>query len=391
MPPSNPPRPPGPPGPGDPRRRPPGPPGPGGPGRLEGPPPGPGGPGRLEGPPPGAPRPGGAGRLEGPTPGPGGPSGPGPRGPKPPQSKPPRSKPPRSGAEAPTAAGPATPRPPRDATSTLPENGDGNARAARRAAARRRTRRRAIALGVAALLLLGGGAAFALSSGGSEQQAIVHAKRKIAPTTTTTEPKFQPYITLTSTVDQLNAYEQPSDTAKVVGTFSKLTEYKQPRTLLAINTEGDWFQALLPMRPNGSTGWVKASEVTSGASNFEIRISVSRHYLALLDQGKVVLEAQVAVGKPETPTPLGKFYVTDPVDLQSRPNGAYGAYALGLSGYSEVLKSFNGGPGQIAIHGNGQPDTIGKDVSNGCIRVINDQILAIAKAVPLGTPVTIEA
>jgi lipoprotein-anchoring transpeptidase ErfK/SrfK len=99
----------------------------------------------------------------------------------------------------------------------------------------------------------------------------------------------------------------------------------------------------------------------------------------------------VAVGKPETPTPLGKFYVTDPVDLQSRPNGAYGAYALGLSAYSEVLKTFNGGPGQIAIHGNGQPDTIGHDVSNGCIRVVNDQILAIAKAVPLGTPVTIEA
>jgi lipoprotein-anchoring transpeptidase ErfK/SrfK len=245
----------------------------------------------------------------------------------------------------------------------------------------------------AALLLVGGGAAFAMSSGGGgDQQAIVHAKRKVAPTTTTTQPTFKAFTTLTSNVDQLKAYEQPSDTAPVVGTFSKITEYKQPRTLLAINTSGnDWYQALLPMRPNGTTGWVKAADVIPAASNFEIRISVSRHYLALLDQGKVVLEAEVAVGKPETPTPLGHFYITDPVDLQSHPNGAYGAYALGLSAYSEVLKSFNGGPGQIAIHGNGQLNTIGHDVSNGCIRVLNDQILTIAKAVPLGTPVNIEA
>ncbi len=100
----------------------------------------------------------------------------------------------------------------------------------------------------------------------------------------------------------------------------------------------------------------------------------------------------VAIGKSETPTPLGRFYITDPVDLQSRPNGAYGAYALGLSAYSEVLKTFQGGPGQIAIHGGAWESMLGTDVSNGCIRMLNDSILAIvAQQVPLGTPVTIEA
>ncbi len=35
---------------------------------------------------------------------------------------------------------------------------------------------------------------------------------------------------------------------------------------------------------------------------------------------------------------------------------------------------------------------LGTDVSNGCIRMLNDNILAIvAQQVPLGTPVTIEA
>ena len=240
------------------------------------------------------------------------------------------------------------------------------------------------------VLLAGVAAVFALSSG-AQEQAVVHAKLKVAPTTTTTVPKFQASTTLTSVVDELSAFEQPDEASKVISTFSKSTEYKQPRTLLAVNTQPGWYQALLPMRPNSTTGWIRAADVIPGESNFEIRISVSRHYLALLDHGEVVLEAQVAVGKPETPTPLGKFYVTDPVDLTSRPNGAYGVFALGLSAYSEVLKTFNGGPGQIAVHGNGQPDTIGKDVSNGCIRVVNDQILTIAHAVPLGTPVSIEA
>ena len=240
------------------------------------------------------------------------------------------------------------------------------------------------------MLLAGGGAAFALSSGG-KSEAQARATLKHARTTTTTLPAFQAFTTLTTKVPELTAYEQPSETSKVVSTFSDTTDYKQPRTLLAVNTEPGWWQALLPMRPNGSMGWVRDADVTPANTNFEIRISVSAHYLALYESGEKVLEAQTVMGKPQTPTPLGKFYVTDPVDLQSRPNGAYGAYALGISGYSEVLKTFNGGPGQIAIHGNGQLNTVGTDVSNGCIRVFNDIILQIATKVPLGTPVTIEA
>jgi lipoprotein-anchoring transpeptidase ErfK/SrfK len=95
------------------------------------------------------------------------------------------------------------------------------------------------------------------------------------------------------------------------------------------------------------------------------------------------------IGAPRTPTPLGTFFITDPVDLKSNPNGAYGAYALGLSGYSEVLFEFAGGPGQIAVHGTNNPSQVGQDISNGCIRVPNDIILQIADQAPLGTPVII--
>jgi lipoprotein-anchoring transpeptidase ErfK/SrfK len=145
------------------------------------------------------------------------------------------------------------------------------------------------------------------------------------------------------------------------------------------------------MRPNGTIGWVKEADVTPGQTTFAIKIFLAEHKLVLTESDNVVLEAPIVIGKTETPTPLGKYYITDPVDLQSRPNGAYGAYALGISGYSEVLKTFNGGPGQIAIHGGAYESDLGQDVSNGCIRVLNDVILQIATTVPLGTPVEIVA
>lgn len=245
------------------------------------------------------------------------------------------------------------------------------------------------ALGAVVILLLGGVAAFFLTRGDDPEQAQLKARR--VSTTTTAPPAFEPFVTLTTNVPELKAYDAPSETANVVNTFSAQTEYLQPRTLLAIGQQPGWYQALLPMRPNGSVGWVREADVTPSTTNYEIRVSLSRHKVWLLDSGNVILEADAVIGKPETPTPPGKYYVTDPVDLTARPNGPYGAYAIGISGYSEVLLEFNGGPGQLAIHGGAYPAQLGTDVSNGCIRVLDEVILQIANTVPLGTPVTIEA
>jgi lipoprotein-anchoring transpeptidase ErfK/SrfK len=239
-------------------------------------------------------------------------------------------------------------------------------------------------------VLVGGGAAYALTSGGTEPKARAAGPVK-STTTTTAAPSFTPFATATTKGTPITVYDTPSDTGKVVTTLSPQTEYLQPRTLLVTDTQPGWLHALLPMRPNGSTGWVKAADVTLGSTTYEIKVSLSQHHLWLTNAGVPVMDAGVAVGKSETPTPLGRFYVTDPVDLQSKPNGAYGAFALGLSGYSEVLQSFEGGPGQIAIHGGAWESMLGTDVSNGCVRMLNDNILQIAQQVPLGTPVTIEA
>jgi len=241
---------------------------------------------------------------------------------------------------------------------------------------------------VVALLLIGGGA-FALSSGGSETAARAAAPPPEPTTTSSTVPAFVPFTTAATKGTDIPVYETPAEGAKVVTTLTALTEYQQPRTLLITDTQPGWLHALLPIRPNGSTGWVREADVTPGTTPYEITISLLYHHLYLTNAGEPVLDAPVAIGTDQNPTPTGRFYVTDPVDLQARPNGAYGAFALGLSAFSDTLLSFGGGPGQIAIHGGGTLETIGNNVSHGCVRMLNENILAIALQVPLGTPVTI--
>ncbi|MFO7591659.1 MAG: L,D-transpeptidase [Acidimicrobiia bacterium] len=252
-----------------------------------------------------------------------------------------------------------------------------------------RRRRRIRVAGIAALVIALGGGAFALLSGGEAAQ--VAAKAPPSSTTTTAEPAFTPFVTATTNGADLVAYTEPVEGAAPVKTFSALTEYGFPRTLLVTEQQEGWVQALLPMRPTGSLGWVRASDITLGSTTLEIKVSLSAHQLVLLDAGVPVLETPVAIGKEATPTTVGQFFVTDPLDLSSDPNSDYGVFAIGISGYSDVLTSFRGGDGQLAIHGGAWESQLGTGVSAGCVRVLNDTILQIAGLVPLGAPVTITA
>jgi lipoprotein-anchoring transpeptidase ErfK/SrfK len=261
-------------------------------------------------------------------------------------------------------------------------------RSARRAAARKK-RRLALIAAVAVLVLLVG---VVVATGGGSDENVAEATKPAAatttipPTTTTTVPP--PSSVATTNVPSLQVFDAPGST-NVLTSFSAKTEYLAPRTLLVTEQQGDWLKALLPMRPNQSEGWVRTSDVTVSQVPYKIWVNLEAHELVLTKDGEEILRTGIVAGASRTPTPTGTYYVTDPVDLRSSPGGAYGAFALGLSGYSDVLFEFNGGPGQIAIHGTNNPELIGQDVSNGCIRVSNDAILAIAAQAPLGTPVVI--
>lgn len=161
-----------------------------------------------------------------------------------------------------------------------------------------------------------------------------------------------------------------------------------PLALLVNKVRGNWVQVYLPERPNESLGWTAASDLSTEWNPDRILISLGKRHLELLRDSRVVFQANVAVGSPESPTPTGSFYVTEVLRLTD-PGDAYGPYTLGLSGFSNTYYSFDGGPGQVAIHGTNEPWVIGQYASHGCVRLDNADITALATQVEAGTPVDI--
>jgi lipoprotein-anchoring transpeptidase ErfK/SrfK len=187
----------------------------------------------------------------------------------------------------------------------------------------------------------------------------------------------------------LGVYPAPG-AATPTASLPPTDELGSPLVLLADARAGDWYEALLPSRPNGSTGWVRAGDVTAAAPAYRVEVSRAAHRLQLVRtaDGAVVLTTVVGVGKPSTPTPPGRYFVRDlfPTHTMNHP---YGPFAFGLSGHSDVLMHFGSGDGRLAVHGTNDPTTIGGDASNGCVHVPNDVDLALIPYLSLGTPVTI--
>ncbi len=172
-------------------------------------------------------------------------------------------------------------------------------------------------------------------------------------------------------------------------TLANPIESGAPLTFLVRANEGAWLRVLLPLRPNGATGWIKASDVRLASHRYKITIELAAHRLLVTDGTETILDTPVGVGKTDTPTP-GGLYFTKELMRPPNPNGAYGHFAYGLSGFSNVITSFEGGDGVIGIHGTNDPSSIGKDTTHGCLRISNQDIDFLAKRLPLGVPVQID-
>ena len=150
-----------------------------------------------------------------------------------------------------------------------------------------------------------------------------------------------------------------------------------------------WVRVLLPIRPNGSTGWVRAVDVRLSPDVYKIRVQLLTHRITVFDQGAAAYTGPVADGAPATPTPTGHYYLRVLIKAPD-PNTVYGPYAYGLSSHSDVLTAFDGGDGETGIHGNDDASVLGRSVTHGCIRIDNAEITRLAGTLPLGTPVDIE-
>ena len=188
---------------------------------------------------------------------------------------------------------------------------------------------------------------------------------------------------------------RPAVGGDVVAVFPQLLPWGSPTPFLISEARrtaaGDtWLRVLLPRRPNGSSGWVQRDQVRIRPVSHEVVVDLSSRTASLLEDRHKVRSFRVGVGTAGTPTPIGRFYVTVKLRPPQISAAAYGAWALGLSGYSEVHQTFGTGDGQIALHGTYKPWLLGQPVSNGCVRMDNETITLLAETLPLGTPVTIQ-
>lgn len=148
-----------------------------------------------------------------------------------------------------------------------------------------------------------------------------------------------------------------------------------------------WYRVQLPLRPNGITGYVRARDVDLGRVRTRIEVDLSDRRVSLFRDGRKTIETTAAIGSTATPTPIGRFYVNQRL-VPNDPSGPFGPGAIGISAFSDVLTGWaQGGP--IAIHGTNQPWSIGRAVSNGCIRVENAVLSRIFRTALAGTPVFI--
>jgi hypothetical protein len=175
-----------------------------------------------------------------------------------------------------------------------------------------------------------------------------------------------------------------------VRTMSARQQFGAPLTLLLVGRRAGWLRVELPVRPNGSTGWVRASDAHLRGLRYGLVLERGRHQLLLYDGARLMRRFRVGIGTVETPTPGGLYYLIELL-RPSNPAGAYGPYAYGLSGFSTVIRHFNGGDGVIGLHGTDEPALVGHDVSHGCIRMYNADITYLTQVLPLGTPIRILA
>ena len=183
--------------------------------------------------------------------------------------------------------------------------------------------------------------------------------------------------------------------AHAFATFERLNANNVP-TIFSIRgarvdaaCKPSWYLVQIPKRPNGVTAWVAARQVTVEKVSTRILVDLSEKRVTLYKGGKKVLSSTAAIGAPATPTPTGLFYVNQRL-IPADKGGPFGPGAVGVSAFSDVLTGWTQG-GPIAIHGTNAPWSIGKAVSNGCIRIPNAVLRKLFDKALSGTPVLIRS
>jgi lipoprotein-anchoring transpeptidase ErfK/SrfK len=203
--------------------------------------------------------------------------------------------------------------------------------------------------------------------------------------------RTQQLAVLLSAHEAFSAPNRRAVPVALVGARRPLTGEETVLPVLAHRTGANgsrWLYVRLPGRPNGLKGWISRRRTTVTQTPWHIVVSTSERKVIAYRLGRVVQVFKAVVGKPATPTPLGDFFVEETLTIPADGPGA--PFALALSARSTVYSEFDGGPGQIAVHGvSGIGGVPGTAVSHGCVRLEAWAMRWLGEHIGPGVPVTI--
>jgi L,D-transpeptidase-like protein len=218
------------------------------------------------------------------------------------------------------------------------------------------------------------------------------------PGTTTTPPKKPPYKVVSKfpaagglLSNSVPVRAKPDPSAHVIKVMHQFRRDYRPQVMFAVRkttgTDGEvWYRISIPMRPNGTFGWIPAKTVSLRPTHSQIVINLRHRTIDLYRFGKRKWHAPVAIGAPGRETPVGHYFVAS--RFVPYHDTFLGVFAEETSAYSK-LTEWPGG-GVVGIHGTSLPQLLGKAVSHGCVRVSNTTARKLRALAPLGTPIWIK-
>jgi lipoprotein-anchoring transpeptidase ErfK/SrfK len=259
-----------------------------------------------------------------------------------------------------------------------------------------RPRPRGFRLGVVAglaVLAIGGAcvAPATAATASSTQPASVSAFKPASATTAPGTRPVSPQALVVLLGDHVARRAPNADGGRIEAVAAR-RPLTRSRTVLPVLGHGGrddtWLRVRLPGRPNGHTGWISAARTRSTSTTWRIVVSLEARRVIVSREGRVVRRFPAIVGKASTPTPRGAFFVEEALRLSPAAPGA--PFALATSARSNVLQEFDGGPGQIALHGTDHlSGALGTAASHGCIRLAPRAITWLASRIGAGVPVSI--
>jgi hypothetical protein len=186
----------------------------------------------------------------------------------------------------------------------------------------------------------------------------------------------------------LALYDRPF--GRVVTRVGSITQFGSRRAFSVVATRrGRWLAVTEAGVAGNRVVWVdaRARGLRYARTRYRLDADLSSRTLVVRRDGVAVRRLRIAVGRPESPTPTGRFAVTDKL-VGSDFSASYGCCILALSAIQPNLPAGWSGGNRIAIHGTLSPD-FGQAVSAGCMHAGDAELRYLMRLLPLGTPVVI--